>query len=141
MGDTTMSRRGACSVGCLLWIIIFLLIFGCGLARGQSVRTVVTAVAVTSLWVDYCQIHEEMDTGWGSSSVLGVPLSYRTLALVNGSEIAVNIFAPRRWRPWINVATILFHLPYLVRRAQYAAGLAQYPHGEKIIRIGWRFTP
>ena len=109
-------------------------------ASGQRWRTALTAVTVGTLWVDYCQIHEEMDLGYEQTQVLGIRMSYPVLAAVNLSETAINVFAPRRWRPWINLATILYHIPYVLHAANFPVGRS-YAHGGRVIHLGVRIIP
>lgn len=110
-------------------------------AHGQTWRKALTVAAVGTLWVDYCQIHQQMDLGWDRTEVLGTPMGYRTLAAVNAVEIGANLFAPRRYRPWLNLATVLFHIPYILQAARFPIGLAQYPRGERVLHLGIRITP
>lgn len=126
------------------WVTTLLVVLAVGTARAvesQTWRKVLTAAAVTSLWIDYCQIHEVRDRG-GETVFVGLgTLDYTKLKIVNGTEVVANLFVPRRWRPWINAATVLLHAPDLWRRAREPLGMGQYQNGYQIIRVGLRFTP
>ena len=126
------------------WVPTLLVALALSMARAvesQTWRKVLTAAAVTSLWIDYCQIHEVRDRG-GHTDFVGLgTFDYTKLKIVNGTEVAANLFVPRRWRPWINAATVLLHAPDLWKRARERLGMGQYPNGAQVIRVGLRFTP
>ena len=126
------------------WVTTLLVALALGTARAaesQTWRKVLTAAAVTSLWIDYCQIHEVRDRG-GTTDFVGLgTLDYTKLTIVNGTEVVANLFVPRRWRPWLNAATVLLHAPDLWKRAREPLGMGLYPNGNHVIRVGLRFTP
>lgn len=101
--------------------------------HAQRLSTIATGAAVASLWIDYVQMRTLMDNGF-PQKVLGVRLTTKSLTIVNATEVALNVLLPSRYRGYVNIATIAFHVPYLLLNARHAIGANA--HGP--VRVGWR---
>lgn len=103
---------------------------------GQSWRTALTVSANASLWIDYCQVRYGQRHDSPTWFLVRAPLTKFTplsITIVNAGEIALNTFAPRKFRPWVNALTLAFHLVAIAQTARRP--LADGVH------LGIRFTP
>jgi hypothetical protein len=107
-------------------------------SHAQKWRTALTVAAEMSLWVDYCQIRYGQSHG-SPTWVLGQKLTPTSLSIVNGGQMLVNAAAPRRWRPFINAATLVGHLFAIYHAARRPLELPEPPPPARVSRIGVRF--
>lgn len=109
--------------------LILTLILALCLTTGAAAqtRTVLTAAADVSLWLDWSQTSGFMRQGIEEGNlVLGSHPSTAGLAVYNLAALSLNTFAPRKVRPWINVATLIVELYSIRHNARF---------------VGIRFTP
>lgn len=121
-------------------VLVVCILVGTTPVAGQWWRSMLTYGATATLWVDYCNSSVE-NRYVGPGSVFGLKLTPPVLTAVNGTEMLINAFAPKKVRPWINIATIVFHIPYLIAQSRRPIGVLQYPRGEQIMYVGWRVWP
>lgn len=120
-------------------IVLALLLWAAPLSA-QSWRTALTAGASTSLWIDYSQI--SYGAHYGVPTLLfGWQLTQPRVAAVNAAELAVNVFAPRKVKPWINAITLVGHIPFLIQWSKRPIGVLQKRRGQEVLHIGFRFWP
>lgn len=125
------------------WWVVLVLAASCWrpeLLPAQTWRRALTGAAVGSLWVDYSQVRfglSHQSPTW----LFGYRFTPTSIAAVNGLEAAANVWAPRRWRPWVNAATVAFHVVSIRQMARRPIGVIQYPRGQGIMRIGVRLWP
>jgi hypothetical protein len=110
------------------------------ISHAQGWRTALLVGAEASLWVDYSQIRYGQ-THDSPTWVLDQRLTPTSLAIVNGAEVLVNAFAPRRVRPWLNAFTLGFHAVSIYQVAHRPIGVRHFPGSREVVRIGVRFWP
>lgn len=106
----------------------------------QTWRRVLTTATVSSLWVDYCQIrygHEHGSETW----VLGQQLTPASLVAVNALETVLNLSAPRKYRPALNILTLAFHVVAIYKTSRRQIGYLETKGGWEVARIGIRLWP
>lgn len=123
----------------LSWLILALLLSPMA-APAQAWRPALTTAAVSSLWIDYSQVRYGLAHG-SPTWLFGYRFTPTSIAAVNALEAAVNGWAPRRWRPWINLVTLGFHVVSIRQLARRQIGLQYGPGGEHPWRIGIRIQP
>jgi len=127
-------------------LLVALVLLGCAGAwprrcEAQAWRTALTVAADGALWIDYCEDHYALSHGLGIRT-LGMELTPTGLAVLNGGEVLANTFLPKRWRLWVNLATIAYHVPWIAHEAHRAVTTVAQPDGSvTVVRIGFRIWP
>ena len=109
-------------------------------SHAQKWRTALLAGAEASLWIDYSQIRYGQ-THNSPTWVLDQRLTPTSLAVVNGAEVLINAFTPRRFRPWINGLTLGFHVVSIYETAHRPIAVRRFQGGREVMRIGVRLWP
>lgn len=140
-----MANRYERFVGSLLVIGLALATCAKGQAPESAALKALKYAAVGSLWVDYCQVRYGQERGTDTwLFVRKPPLKFTptSIAVVNAAEVALNLWAPRKIRPWLNAATLAFHVVSIRNIARRPVGVLTRRDGQaEILRIGVRLTP
>lgn len=113
----------------VLMLVLTALGLACAARRAdaQAWRTALTAGAVAGVWVDYSQTRAFLRAGLEESNpVLGPRPSALGLAAYSVGVAALNVWAPRKVRPLVNLATIAFQA-YAIAHNAGVVGLRFYP--------------
>lgn len=106
----------------------------------QAWRTALLVGAEASLWIDYAQIRYGLSHD-SPTWILDQRLTPTSLAFVNGAEVLINAFAPRRFKPLINGLTLALHAVAIYETAHRPIGVRRFQGGREVIRIGFRLWP